>query len=451
MASSEPAPELKFAHNVIEHLGIKLYKNKSANVLAELLANSWDADSTKVDIKIHSEAGNNSDQYIYISDNGSGMSFNHIRDHYLHVGMPKRKKATDRSKKGRRPMGRKGLGKLAPFGISRTVDVASIDENLISWFTLDLDNILAVGSDGSYPPVFHVVNGNVYTPVTGGTNGVRPLIDEFRKDRFDSKESGTIIVMTTIPDGLVPNEIQAAADIGSRFTVVLARDDFSVSINEKEISEEDALPDFEFRIPAESGVTTEIVGGKSVSYWVGFVEKAEWSSDEAGVGVFAHGKIAQNRPFFFNKKGKEVFQRYLYGVVEADWIDEADEDLISTDRTSIDWNVDKLQPLHRWGQSKISVWINEYEKHRKGKQDAEVAIQAASLREAKKANTYSNAENDQIVKLVSNATREIGKTKSAAKVIPPFLVGPSRRIYAAVFSFMAGVMPPIPMLGGSLL
>jgi hypothetical protein len=37
------------------------------------------------------------------------------------------------------------------------------------------------------------------------------------------------------------------------------------------------------------------------------------------------------------------------------------------------------------------------------------------------------------------------------RVIPPFLMGLSRRIYAAVFSFMAGVMPPIAMLGRSLL
>ena len=36
-------------------------------------------------------------------------------------------------------------------------------------------------------------------------------------------------------------------------------------------------------------------------------------------------------------------------------------------------------------------------------------------------------------------------------VIPPFLMGLSRRIHAAVFSFMAGVIPPIAMLGRSLL
>ncbi len=36
-------------------------------------------------------------------------------------------------------------------------------------------------------------------------------------------------------------------------------------------------------------------------------------------------------------------------------------------------------------------------------------------------------------------------------VIPPFLMGFSRRIQAAVFSFIAGVMPPMPILGRSLL
>ena len=38
-----------------------------------------------------------------------------------------------------------------------------------------------------------------------------------------------------------------------------------------------------------------------------------------------------------------------------------------------------------------------------------------------------------------------------APVIPPFLTGCSRRTYAAIFSFCAGVMPPMPMFGRSLL
>ena len=36
-------------------------------------------------------------------------------------------------------------------------------------------------------------------------------------------------------------------------------------------------------------------------------------------------------------------------------------------------------------------------------------------------------------------------------VILPFLTGRGRRTYAAIFSFIAGVMPPMPMFGRSLL
>lgn len=36
-------------------------------------------------------------------------------------------------------------------------------------------------------------------------------------------------------------------------------------------------------------------------------------------------------------------------------------------------------------------------------------------------------------------------------VIPPFLQGPGHRIYAAILSFWAGVIPPLPIFGRSLL
>ena len=44
-----------------------------------------------------------------------------------------------------------------------------------------------------------------------------------------------------------------------------------------------------------------------------------------------------------------------------------------------------------------------------------------------------------------------GGMEPSDAVIRPFLMGLSRRTQAAVFSFIAGVMPPIPMLGRSLL
>lgn len=42
-------------------------------------------------------------------------------------------------------------------------------------------------------------------------------------------------------------------------------------------------------------------------------------------------------------------------------------------------------------------------------------------------------------------------TTYAGMVIPPFLTGCGRRTHAAIFSFLAGVMPPIAIFGRSLL
>ena len=68
--------------NILNHLGINLYSNVPA-VLSEIVANSWDADATEVDIKM----GNGK---ITITDNGDGMNHDDINDRYLMVGYQRR-------------------------------------------------------------------------------------------------------------------------------------------------------------------------------------------------------------------------------------------------------------------------------------------------------------------------------------------------------------------------
>lgn len=58
------------------------------------------------------------------------------------------------------------------------------------------------------------------------------------------------------------------------------------------------------------------------------------------------------------------------------------------------------------------------------------------------------------VKNLHRAVRQqqiLGDLDSRRAVIPPFLTGCIRRTYAAIFSFCAGVMPPMPIFGRSLL
>ena len=120
--------------------GVKLYDRVSA-VIAELVANSYDADATEVIITApmdgmlaRKQGGVLIDQgfSIEVSDDGGGMlvdeKVNEVNEFYLKVGSERRNdpRRGDLSKKfERRVMGRKGVGKLAPFGVCQTIEVIS--------------------------------------------------------------------------------------------------------------------------------------------------------------------------------------------------------------------------------------------------------------------------------------------------------------------------------------
>jgi HSP90 family molecular chaperone len=115
---------LRFSHNIIEHLGLKLYQNRPTNVVAELVSNAWDAGAQQVWIDTHTAPLSGDARFITVADDGGGMTLQLLAENYLVIGLAK-----DRSQfrsKGRYPMGRKGIGKLAPFGIAGQVDVCSI-------------------------------------------------------------------------------------------------------------------------------------------------------------------------------------------------------------------------------------------------------------------------------------------------------------------------------------
>ena len=109
--------EMSISLNTLNHLGINLYSNVPA-VLSELVANAYDADASRVDITV-------ADDTISIRDDGGGMTRTDINEHYLTIGYSRRKHQPGPTAKGRAPMGRKGIGKLAVFSIADTVAVYS--------------------------------------------------------------------------------------------------------------------------------------------------------------------------------------------------------------------------------------------------------------------------------------------------------------------------------------
>lgn len=117
--------ELKFDPRTIEHLGIKMY-SQLPYALAELVANAYDAGAENVRIYLYDDS---ECKKIVVEDDGEGMSYDEVADNFLVIGRKRRTEDVDRkNSKGRIITGKKGLGKLALFGIGKTIQIETSKE-----------------------------------------------------------------------------------------------------------------------------------------------------------------------------------------------------------------------------------------------------------------------------------------------------------------------------------
>lgn len=384
---------LKYSHNIIEHLGLKLYQNKPTNVIAELVSNSWDALANNV--YIDTASNNGTPTAIIVTDDGIGMTSDEIINNWLVIAKVKSGKRSNIENSLRKPMGRKGIGKLAPFGVARQVELITFKNGKLNWISLNYQHLTkekySTEPFHEYKPEVFINNKSDFK-----ISDAKNIIDRFstielrnkveeRLENILNASQGTIVIGHNLSLTKVITSETLKKSLGRRFTITLNDPTFTVHINESKLQEEDCFPEWGLRIPPKRGkISTEIdftylddngreiTERKPISYWVGFVKSATWSQDEAGIGIFAHGKLAQDRPFFFKVKGSEIFTRYMYGVIEADWIDELDEDIISTDRTTINWEYPGLDDFIKWGQENVRSWISEYMQYRREQESTKV-------------------------------------------------------------------------------
>lgn len=437
-------PSMKISHNIVEHLGLKLYQNKPTNVIAELVSNSWDANANRLNINIINKGDK---KYISIEDNGCGMNLEILKNTYLVIGKSKynsldEQKEIEHNTK-RKPMGRKGIGKLAPFGICHQMHVITVRDNKINWLRFDYNEMIQKGKSSSieeYKPKFIFfeleLNSQQSLVIPSEYSSFTETIEKFISEIKKQSSTGTLIILSDLTlKKSIPQE-QLIESIGQRFTIALGRPDFQINVNNISVTEDNALPRWELRIP-ESGVTTDTVNvngqSKEIRYWIGFVEEAKWPTEHAGIGIYAHGKIAQDRPFFFNVEGREILSRYMYGVIEADLIEELDEDLISTDRTSINWENDAFQEFFKKGQEITKTALTQYLKHRqvldKEKNEQRIKNLTTQNTEIK----LSSKEKVYLGELLNEITPKLGKDEEKIKEFTTILAKswlnePSRRM-----------------------
>jgi Histidine kinase-, DNA gyrase B-, and HSP90-like ATPase len=137
--------------NVLNHLGLGLYSNLPA-VLAEVVANAWDADAEHVWINEH-DGGSK----ITVRDDGCGMTEDEVNRRYLTVGYRRRDDPAGRitPKFRRRVMGRKGIGKLSLLSVANEIEIYTAkgaERNALRMETEKIEQAIRGDRGGMYNP-----------------------------------------------------------------------------------------------------------------------------------------------------------------------------------------------------------------------------------------------------------------------------------------------------------
>lgn len=333
---------MKFAGGLVKHLGLQMYSGAVPSI-AELISNAWDADAKNVWVDLPLDTPISEGLEVTVRDDGHGMSFDEVNDRYLVLGLNRRQAHGLYSRNGRRVLGRKGIGKLAGFGIAHVMEVWTVRDGHLTAFEMNYE---VITRDEKAAPV------EEYEPKILADRPVQP---------DDPIKAGTLVRLKRLQlkNAVSGNRFQRS--MTRRFSLLSAG--FRVFINGQPLVREGV--DFQFRFP-ETGVATEEVPGiGQVQWWVGFTEKPITIEEARGVAVLAHGKLVQ-APFFFELSGGMQGQhglQYLTGEVHADLLDE-DADLISTDRASVLWEDPRASPLLKWGQDKLRALLREWTRKR---------------------------------------------------------------------------------------
>lgn len=339
---------LKFEPRTIEHLGVRMYSTLPP-ALAELVSNAYDADAKNVSISLKEIDG--APESIKITDDGHGMSLHDIINKFLVIGRNRRDEGDKPSQKFRRlPTGKKGLGKLALFGLARQITIESTSDRRTNEFTLDYD--VLIEQTGTYKPNWRVQNQE-----TKAKNGTTLILKNLkRKSSFDSqglaKSLARIFIFDdnfhlTIKD---PQGCKLSVDNRSKY---------------EEIETEFEWTE-EFWCPRDSDYPE--IKGKILS-----AEKPiSPESGLRGITIYSRGKLV-NAPEFFSESTSSHFYQYVTGFIIADFIDNLPEDVISTNRQSLDWDHPETIKFRKFLQGVVNKVNSAWRDRRKKKKNQEIS------------------------------------------------------------------------------
>lgn len=126
------------------------YKS-TESAIKELIDNAWDAEATEVNVHLPAVM---SDQPIIVSDNGSGMKSEEVRQEYLNIANPRFTRKGERTpNKQRIVKGRKGVGKFAGLILASEMEVITRAHGAETTVTIQKKVLLEAGADLEQVPL----------------------------------------------------------------------------------------------------------------------------------------------------------------------------------------------------------------------------------------------------------------------------------------------------------
>jgi hypothetical protein len=316
-----------FSPRILDHLGISAY-NSVRKCLAELVANSYDADAHQVRISLPDVVDQNA--VIKLSDNGTGMSTEDLKSKFLYIGRDRREEG-DRTESGRLVIGSKGIGKLAGFGIASRIRLSSRYEGKQSKMTID--------------------------------RIVLEEVQQLTKHRFDivvsdtTAGNGTTIELLQLHEGLqLPSPEVIRRHLHRTMPL---KSDFTIFVNNVECTAEDIL--------GERSDFTETISdiGEVKGYYV--IANARQANP--GLAVRVRGRIVQEPSLFgLDTRAHGFFTaEKIAGEIYAEFLDpeNADgsrHDLIKTSRDGFLEDSEIVQKFNEWAAGFVRKVIQGVDK-----------------------------------------------------------------------------------------
>ena len=348
------------ANKAAMHLGRKLYST-TPPALAELIANSYDAYASEVYVELQEGSP------IVVADNGLGMDIDGLNRRYAIVGNTKVPDEAPCGFELRKPMGKKGIGKLASFSLGDEYEVFTRKSADQPWRSFVVNYREYIGEENR------------------ATYDVPSKLGDLPEhlSRYASFEHGFIVEIRGLRRNVTSQTTKATKNqLSRRFYIKSNADRFSLHLNgepmdlsrnvyygnleyvcyfgfdrqgiQELIDPNDpdsvAFEGYDWE-RAQPSLMREVLESLAVELgvkgWIGTVsqpKQLKGDANNSNIIVYINGKIA-DEDVLKGEPNSMMANEYVVGEFFADYLGEGEEDPITSSRQGLDYDDDGVKKL----------------------------------------------------------------------------------------------------------